>query len=90
MYKVDRTAKFMRELKTMVKRGLDMSKLDFVVGTLASGKQLPAKYRDHALKGNWRGIRECHVESDWLLLYKIEAKVLVLTLHRTGTHSDLF
>ena len=54
------------------------------------GKALPEKHKDHALTGNWFGHRECHVLPDWLLIYRIEDEVLVLTLARTGTHSDLF
>lgn len=55
---------------------------------LAKGEILPANYKDHALTGNWIGHRECHIQSDWLLIYRIENGVLVLTLTRTGTHSD--
>ena len=90
LYEIKRTNAFKRELKNIRKRGLDMAELDFVVDALASGKVLPSKYCDHALKGKWRGSRECHVAPDWLLIYKIKANVLVLTLQRTGTHSDLF
>jgi len=54
------------------------------------GNALPPENRDHDLTGNWRGHRECHIQPDWLLIYRIEGDVLVLTLSRTGTHSDLF
>lgn len=57
---------------------------------LANGETLPPKYKDHELKGNYQGHRECHIEPDWLLIYKIENDILILTLTRTGTHSDLF
>ena len=57
---------------------------------LAMGETLPDKHKDHALTGNWVGHRECHILPDWLLIYRIEDEVLVLTLARTGTHSDLF
>ena len=57
---------------------------------LSSGETLTEKNRDHALTGNWSGHRECHIQPDWLLVYRIEDDVLVLTLARTGTHSDLF
>ena len=57
---------------------------------LASGEQLPEKNKDHALTGNWVGHRECHIQPDWLLVYRMENDLLVLTLARTGTHSDLF
>jgi len=74
----------------MLKRGYDISLLDEVEAMLAEGKMLPEKYKDHALVGNWKGFRECNVMPDWLLIYKIDADVLILTLQRTGTHSDLF
>ena len=61
-----------------------------MIETLAMGNTLPPENRDHALTGNWRGHRECHIQPDWLLIYRIEGDVLVLTLSRTGTHSDLF
>ena len=57
---------------------------------LANGEQLEEKYRDHDLSGDWKGHRECHIQPDWLLVYRIEDDVLILTLSRTGTHSDLF
>ena len=61
-----------------------------VVALLAMGEPLPEKNRDHDLSGDWVGHRECHIQPDWLLIYRIEDDVLVLTLARTGTHSDLF
>lgn len=73
----------------MKKRGLNLSLLDEVVELLASGKKLPSKYRDHALKGNFTGFRECHIQPDWLLIYLIEDDILTLTLVDTGSHSDL-
>ena len=57
---------------------------------LANGEKLDPKYNDHSLSGNWAGFRECHIQPDWLLIYRIDDDVLVLTLSRTGTHSDLF
>ena len=63
---------------------------DRVVALLAMGEPLPDKNRDHDLSGDWAGHRECHILPDWLLVYRIEDDVLVLTLARTGTHSDLF
>jgi mRNA interferase YafQ len=65
-----------------------MALLDEVILTLRNGETLPAKYRDHALTGNWAGHRDCHITPDWVLIYKIADKVLMVT--RTGTHSDLF
>ncbi len=60
------------------------------MAALAMGETLPAQNHDHDLSGNWTGHRECHILPDWLLIYRIEDDVLVLTLTRTGTHSDLF
>jgi mRNA interferase YafQ len=73
----------------MDRRGKDITKLEKVVDMLASGKTLPEKYRDHKLTGNWVGYRDCHIEPDWVLIYKIENDILILTLSRTGSHSDL-
>jgi len=89
-YKIRQSKRFKRELKTAEKRGWDMDKLDAVVELLSKGVTLPLKNRDHALTGEYDGYRECHITSDWLLVYRIEEDVLVLYLFRTGTHSDLF
>lgn len=76
----------------LIRRGYDMSLLDKTISKLASGKQLPSHYRDHPLKGNFKGQRECHVEGigDWILTYKKDNNKLILLLTGTGTHSDLF
>lgn len=89
-YEIQRTSQFKKDYKMAVKRGCDIEKLQKVVMILASGETLPEEYRDHPLRGNYSGYRECHIEPDWLLVYKITENVLVLTLYRTGTHSDLF
>lgn len=89
-YEIQRTSQFKKDYKLAVKRGCDIEKLQKVVMILASGETLPEEYRDHPLRGNYSGYRECHIEPDWLLVYKITENVLVLTLYRTGTHSDLF
>ena len=73
----------------MLKRGKDIGKIADVVRRLANGETLPPQFRDHALAGNLAGLRDCHVEDDWVLLYYIEQDVLVLVLADTGTHSDL-
>ena len=83
------TAQFRKDYKLAKKRGLKMEALAEIVTLLAKGEALPEKNRDHSLSGNWIGHRECHVQPDWLLIYRIEENVLVLTLTRTGTHSDL-
>lgn len=67
-----------------------MEHLTTVVNTLAAQQPLDDKYRDHNLTGNYRGFRECHIEPDWLLIYRVDANELELFLFRTGTHSDLF
>ena len=74
----------------MKKRGKDLAKLKYVVNELANQRPLDEKYRDHELTGNYRNFRECHVEPDWLLIYRIEKGELTLALVRTGSHSDLF
>ena len=88
-YLVKVTSQFKKDYKLAVKRGLKISLLDEVVTMLSQGESLPEKYRDHALIGNWFGHRECRILPDWLLIYRIENNVLVLTLSRTGSHSYL-
>jgi mRNA interferase YafQ len=89
-YTVKFTSKFKKDYKLAIKRGYPIKLLEETVSLLANGKALPEKYMDHALSGNWTAYQECHIQGDWLLLYRIEADVLVLTLARTGTHADLF
>ena len=89
-YTVKPTTQFKKDYKRAMKRGLKIELLEKVVALLAMGEALPEKNRDHELSGNWIGHRECHIQPDWLLVYRIEDDVLVLTLARTGTHSDLF
>ena len=84
------TTQFKKDYKQAVKRHLNIDLLDNVIRTLSRGEALAEKHRDHALTGNWIGHRECHILPDWLLVYRIEDDVLVLTLARTGTHSDIF
>lgn len=89
-YTVKSTTQFKKDYKLAIKRGLDISLLENIIAALARGIPLPEKNRDHALTGNWAGHRECHVLPDWLLVYRIDDDVLVLTLSRTGSHSGLF
>ena len=84
------TTQFRKDYKLAIKRGLRIALLEEVVECLAMGEPLPEKNRDHALTGDWVGHRECHIQPDWLLIYRMEGDVLVLTLTRTGSHSDLF
>ena len=84
------TSMFKKDLKSAKKRGYDLSLLNSVVDTLATGQPLAEKYKDHILIGNYKGCRECHITPDWLLIYEISENELILYLTRTGTHSDLF
>ena len=89
-YTVKTTSQFKKDFKLAMKRGLNIDLLEIVIATLALGEPLPDKNKDYALTGNWIGHRECHILPDWLLIYRIEEEVLILTLARSGTHSDLF
>ena len=90
MLKIVPSNRFKRDLKQAVKRRLNLDLLNTVVTMLAEEKDLPPKYRDHELSGGYSGFRECHIQPNWLLIYRIEALELELYLFRTGTHSDLF
>ena len=81
---------FKKDYKRIKKRGYDTRLLEKVVGLLAEGQPLPPEYRDHALSGDYSGCRECHIAPDWLLVYEVVERDLILYLMRTGTHSDLF
>ena len=82
--------RFKKDLKIAIRRGYNISLLEEVVNKLAMGEILERKYRDHELSGDFKGLRECHITPDWLLVYQIVDSELVLYLSRTGTHSDLF
>lgn len=90
MLKIVPSNRFKKDLKKAIKRNLDISLLDEVVNKLANKQKLEKKYKDHDLKGEYIGFRECHIEPDWLLLYKIEKEELELFLFRTGSHGDIF
>jgi mRNA interferase YafQ len=90
MLKIKFLNSFKKDYKRIVKRGYDIALLENVIRMLADGETLPAKYRDHALTGNYSGFRECHITLDWLLIYEVRESELILVLSRTGTHSDLF
>ena len=89
-YTVKNTTQFRKDLKLAAKQGKDISLLKDIVGRIADGLPLDTKYRDHALTGNFKGCRECHITPDWLLIYEIYEEQLILYLTRTGSHSDLF
>lgn len=90
MLKIVPSNQFKKDLKLARKRGCKIEHLQDVVNTLASEQKLDRKYHDHELTGNYSGFRECHIEPDWLLIYRISQDMLELFLFRTGTHSDLF
>jgi len=90
MLKISFTNQYLKDLELMKRRNLPKSELDVVVKLLSEEIQLPKKYKDHALKGNFTGYRECHIRNNWLLMYKVDMQTLTLLLVRTGTHSDLF
>lgn len=83
------TGRFKKDYKKAMKQGLPIEKLDIVIRLLASCVELPKEYKDHLLSGPWSGHRECHILPDWLLIYKVDHGKLVLTLARTGSHSEL-
>lgn len=89
-YRLVLTGKFKKSLKLAKKRGLNISLMESVVNTLLQGLPLDEKYRDHELKGKYKGFRECHIQPDWLLIYLQEDDILTLTLVDAGTHADLF
>lgn len=88
MREIVRGTQFKRDVKLAEKRGKDLGKLRELILLLVNGNPLPSRYKDHPLSGDWKHYRDCHIEPDWLLLYKIEGNDLYLV--RTGTHSDLF
>ena len=89
MLTVKFTTAYKKSYKLMKKRGKNLSLLEEVIDTLRQGKALEERFRDHELKGNLKGFRECHIQPDWLLVYLIENDILTLTLVDTGSHSDL-
>ena len=88
-FRVYQTARCKKGLKRMLRRGKDIKKFTAVVRILANGEPLPPQYHDHGLVGNLAGLRDCHIESDWVLLYHYEGDALVLTHSDTSTHADL-
>ena len=88
MYTPIYTKQFGKDVKRCQRRGKNFEKLKIIVRTLLSGVQLDPLHRDHKLTGNYVGRRECHIESDWLLVYKIDGENIIF--ERLGTHSDLF
>lgn len=90
MLKIVLSNRFKKDLKLIAKRGYNLGLLDDIVNRLARQEPLPDKNRDHSLTGDYIGYRECHIQPDWLLIYRVDNDELLLFLSRTGTHSDLF
>lgn len=88
MKAIFQTSQFKKDIKRVNKRGKDLSKLKEVTMIIANGHGLENRHRDHALSGNWAGSRDCHIEPDWILIYRVDDESLFL--ERTGSHSDLF
>jgi len=84
------TNRFEKEYKKMQKQGRDVNKLDDVMNKLLNEEKLLSRHRDHLLLGGFKDRRECHVEPDWLLIYKIDRKNEMIVFERTGSHADLF
>jgi mRNA interferase YafQ len=90
LLEIRRTTQFKKDLKKIIKQRKDLKLLEVVINKLQGLEPLPPKNRDHALVGNWGGYNECHINPDWLLIYKLDHAVNLLRLVRTGSHSDLF
>lgn len=90
MLEVVLSNQFKRDLKLISKRGYNLEMMNDIVEKIARGEKLPVKNHDHELSGEYAGFRECHIQSDWLMVYRVEKNELILFLSRTGTHSDLF
>ena len=88
MKDIFQTSQFKRDFKRAKKRGKDLGKIKEVVRLIAEGEALEERHRDHALGGKWTGSRDCHIEPDWILIYRVDENALFL--ERTGSHSDLF
>lgn len=82
------TSQFKKDYKRLQRQDKDLQKLRVLINALATNQALDIQYRDHPLSGNWKGYRDCHLEPDWILIYQVEEDIL--TLARTGSHSELF
>lgn len=89
-YTIAYTTKITKDIKLAIRRGLDISLFKEVVSILEKGEKLPDNYQPHVLKGKYQGLWECHIKPDWLLIWDKDDKGKLITLYRTGTHSDLF
>lgn len=89
-YRLHLSKRYLKDLKLARRRGLDESSLNEIIKKLMDGEPLPAKNRNHQLHGQYEGCWECHINPDWLLIYIKDEQIRIVSLHRTGTHSDLF
>ena len=89
-YSIETTSGFEKDIKLIAKRAWDISLLKEVIELLEAGNTLPPKYKNHKLKGEWIGVWDCHIQPDWVLLYRKDEKAKIIYLIATGTHSDLF
>lgn len=89
-YQIEYTGKIKKDIKLAVKRGLNLDLFKNVIILLEKDGKLPSKYKPHLLKGNFTGYWECHIQPDWLLIWKQNDDIKLVSLTRTGTHSDLF
>lgn len=90
MYELEQSNLFKKDIKLAKKRGLDLKLIDEAVTLLVMHGKLPQKFKPHLLKGNYKGLWECHIKPDWLLIWKQDDQIKLISLTRTGTHSDLF
>lgn len=90
MYRLEFTNQYLKDLRLARKRNFDESKLNDLIELIISGEEIPVKFKNHTLKGNFKGFYECHISPDWLLIYSKQETIKLVTLIRTGTHSDLF
>ena len=90
MYNLDITNRFKKDVKLSVKRGLDQNLLQEIINSLVENGKVDAKHKPHPLKGDYSGLLECHIQPDWLLIWEQNEAIKLITLYRTGTHSDLF
>ena len=88
MKDIIRTELFKKQIKKLLKKHYNIAELETVLNCLVSGTKLPGKYKKHSLSGNWQGFEECHIRSNWLVIYRVTEKVIELVA--TGTHDDLF
>jgi mRNA interferase YafQ len=90
MYALEFTHQYLKDIKLARKRKFDEEKLNQLIKLLLSGNKMPAHYKNHPLSGKFKGLHECHITPDWLLIYSKEKAIRLIKLIRTGTHSDLF